>query len=176
MAVAMLREAYTASNRQTLSARLDRLEGQLGVSRRALVNKAWREGVHYAERRPWSPTEKEYLRASAGTVTVPWMARHLGRSQKSVRRKLERLQISLRVTDGYNIDELAAVIGQKREKVARWMERGLLGTVRGLEERSGGLRVSDRAVVEFLRKWPHEYDLRRVDQIWYKAMIFGVEE
>jgi hypothetical protein len=49
------------------------------------------------------------------------------------------------------------------------MERGVFGQVKDVQ----GYRVSEKAVVKFLIEHPDKYDLRRVDQGWFKAVLFG---
>ena len=68
--------------------------------------------------------------------------------------------------EGYTMTDLQIVFGENARKVRRWMERGLLGKV----HESSGKRVTEANVIRFLRNHPAEYDLRRVDQLWFRAM------
>jgi hypothetical protein len=105
----------------------------------------------------------------AGTLTAGAIARRLGRTRWSVQLRAARLELSLRVRTGYNVTDLAAVFGVHRTRARGWVTRGLLGPPEAWQ----GLRVSDVAVARFIRRHPHEYDLRRVDELWFKSMVFG---
>lgn len=118
--------------------------------------------------RPWKAEEEEYLREKAGAVSTKAIATYLGRSVASVESRMERMHLSRRLTEGYNIDNLCEVFGVTGDRVKGWMRRGLLGKVHEVN----GLRVTESNVIRFIREHSPEYDLRRVDQHWYKAMIF----
>jgi len=119
-------------------------------------------------RREWTPEEDEFLGDHMGILTVRVIAARLKRSMGSVRSRASHLALSGRVKEGYNISDLVAVLGACAVTVRGWMRRGLLGST---SERAG-LRATEDGVVRFLRRYPGEYDLRRVDQIWFKSMIF----
>jgi hypothetical protein len=119
-------------------------------------------------RREWTPREDEFLADRMGVWTVRAIAQALVRSMGSVRSRAAHLALSGRVKEGYNISDLVAVLGASDGTVRGWMRRGLLGAV---QDRAG-LRATEDAVVRFLRRHPGEYDLRRVDQTWFKSMIF----
>jgi len=148
---------------------LDRMSGLTKWPRHALKVEAIRLRLVTHHTRAWSREEEEYLRERAGVISVAGMARKLGRSQASVESRLARLKVSRKPREGYTLIDLRDAFGAHRDIVKRWMDRGLLGAVR----KDNGLRVSDEAVVRFLREHPREYDLRRVDQDWFKAMVFG---
>jgi hypothetical protein len=86
-----------------------------------------------------------------------------------VKHRGEALQISQRPRQGYCLKELCEAMGVGPAIVSGWLRRGLLGKVR----KHGGLRASDEAVEAFLRRFPAEYDMRRVAQEWFKGVIFG---
>lgn len=165
-----LRACYAAGRKQEISAALDRLQRRLGWPRYALKNEAVRTGIITADhRRAWTAEEQAYLEESLGVVSVKQIARRLGRTVMSVESRAEKLGLSRRISEGYNMADLAAVFGESYHKVRRWMERGLLGPVHQVQ----GHRVAETHVVRFIRAHAHEYDLRRVDQGWYKSMVFG---
>jgi hypothetical protein len=119
-------------------------------------------------RREWTPEEDEFLGDHMGILTARVIAAKLQRSMGSVRSRASHLALSGRLKEGYNISDLVAVLGACDGTVRGWMRRGLLGAI---QERAG-LRATEDAVVRFLRRYPAEYDLRRVDQVWFKSMIF----
>jgi hypothetical protein len=117
----------------------------------------------------WTAAEDMYLRERIGIVSVRSIAQRLGRTIDAVKVRAHRLELSRRVREGYNLADLSQVMGVAPSTARSWMRRGLLGEVHQV----GGLRVSERAVSRFIRAHPHEYDLRRVDQVWFKSVIFG---
>lgn len=155
-------------NKAALGAEMDRLQRKTGWPRHAFKYKAERLGWT-AQYHRWSAADDAYLREKAGVVSTDSIARKLGRSRISVASRADKLGLSRRPGEGYTIADLTLVFGAPPYKVRRWMERGLLGKV----HQNGGSRVAEPNVVQFIRRYPDEYDLRRVDQGWYKAMLFG---
>ena len=164
-----LRAAYTG-NKCDLSRALDKLAARTKWPRHAFKAEAIRLGIiQGGHRRGWTAEEDAHLAEWVGRISAKAIARQLGRSVLSVESRAARLEFSLRVRDGYNLTDLAQVLGVRYLRVKGWVDRGLLGQAR---ERQG-LRVQEKAVARFIRRYPHEYDLRRVDEVWFKAMVFG---
>ncbi len=167
-----LRRAYWG-RKQELSAAFDRLERKTGWPRGAFKAEAERLGLTPILRsRKWTSEEVEYLREKVGIIPATRMARNLKRPVSSVQAKTRKLKLSWRAQEGYNMEDLALGFGVHYDKVRRWMERGLFGQVHRHSCRGGGNRVTDKNVVRFIREHVFEYDLRRVNQEWYKAMAF----
>jgi hypothetical protein len=167
---AQLREAY-AGNKVGLSRALDRLSRDTGWPRHAFKTHAIRLGITQGgHRRRWTVQEDEHLAEFMASQSLRTMARALGRSVESVDARAERLKLSRRLREGwYNLADLATVFGAHHSTVRGWMRRGFLGKV----HEGAQLRVVETNVVRFLRRLPHEYDLRRVDQLWFKGVLFG---
>lgn len=164
-----LRRAYCGKKGE-LTAALNRLHRKTGWPRHAFKAEAIRLGLTtFDHRRFWTGEEIDYLREKLGVISVTRIARNLGRTVLSVESKAEKLGISRRVSEGYNMADLQVVFGESAHKVRRWMERGMFGKV----HKNNGKRINEENVVRFLRRYPHEYDLRRVDQEWFKGMVFG---
>ena len=164
-----LRAAYQG-NKIDLSRALDRLAALTKWPRHAFRCEAIRLGITQGgHRRAWTAEEDAVLREWLGHRSVTWIARTLERTVLSVESRAARLEFSMRVQEGYNLTDLAAAMGVSPLRVRGWAERGLLGKVRKWQ----GLRVREQFVARFIRQYPHEYDLRRVDQVWFKAMVFG---
>jgi hypothetical protein len=97
--------------------------------------------------------------------------------EEALRMRLSRLQshpaalaVPSNPPHGYDLMILRNIFGCQRRKIKSWLDRGLLGK----PYRAGRqLRVTDGNLLRFIRKYPHEYDLARVDQVWFKAMVFG---
>ena len=144
---------------------LRELERATGWPRWAFAYEAIRRGWTRS-RRPWTVEEIDRVRELLGTMSVKRIAVRLGRTHEAVQALAERLKLSRRVRDGYTGADLVQVLGEHHSKVQRWLGRGLFG-----RRRDG--RVGDREVYLFLRRHTSEYDLRRVDQEWFKSMMFG---
>jgi hypothetical protein len=165
-----LQAAYCGDKRE-LSAALDRLEARTGWPRHAFKYEAGRRGwLRNEGRRPWLPDEVEYLRLHLGEYSAARIAKTLGRSTESVIAKAEAMRLSRRLTEGYTITDLAQVFGVDPHKAASWVRRGLLGRI---GPNMNEARVTDKAVAAFIRNHFREYDLRRVDQVWFKSMVFA---
>jgi hypothetical protein len=163
-----LRVVYAARNKARLSEGLDRLERLTGWPRDAFKTEAIRLGITQGgHRRRWTDEDEAYLRERIGVVSTGTIARRLGRSVDSVQERAKRLELSRRAKEGYNVQDLCAALGAHYSVIRGWMRRGLLGK----PHRRGGLRVTEGSVQRFLLQHSHEYDLRRVDQAWYKGLL-----
>ncbi len=165
---AELRRAY-AGDRKHLSEALDRLEKRTGWPRIAFWREARLRGLTQLPYRAWTAAEVEYLEEALGRVAIRTIAARLHRSAQSVEAYAERIGRSRRITEGYSVADLAACFGVNRDKAAKWMERGLLGKVHV----NGCRRVTEANVLRFVRRHYSEYDLRAVDQLWFKATLFS---
>jgi len=170
-----LRLAY-CHKKHELTAALDRLETKTEWPRWAFKLEATRLGLTTRDhRRGWTTEEDAYLAEHVGRVPIKSIANKLGRSFESVQARAERLKLSRCPQDGYNITDLAAAFGESMGTIRKWMERGLFGKV----HRKGGAhgaRVTERNVMLFIRLHSPEYDLRRVEQAWFKGLAFSANQ
>jgi hypothetical protein len=165
-----LRLAYMGG-RTEVSAKLRRLSIRTKIPTYRLSEEANSHGWYCcAPRRGWSAEEDSYLRERLGAASLDSIARRLKRSLRSVEARARRFKLSVRISEGYNMRDLAQVFGVHRAAVKRWMERGLFGK---FHEHGQEIRVTEVNVVRFIRRYPQEYSLGRVDQTWFKAMVFG---
>jgi hypothetical protein len=165
-----LRAAYRLKKHPRARA-IERLMKRTGWPKHAFGREALQMGLPTHHRHPaWKPEEDTYLQEKAGRLSVRRIALRMGRSMRAVETRIYVLSISRKERrEGYCIKDLREVFGVTAERVKGWMDRGLLGKVQEL----GGLRVTEAMVRRFVRTYPHEYDLRRLDQIWFKAVVFG---
>lgn len=165
-----LRDAY-AGGYQHLTAGLDRLVRRTGWPRFAFIREARRLEIgSVGTRWAWTPEEDAYLAEHAGVQPMDEIAKALGRSRRSVwMRSQRRLRTSMRVSEGYTVQDLAEAMSISWKGMHALFERGYFGRVKNIQ----GHRVSEKAVVKFLVEHPDKYDLRRVDQGWFKAVLFG---
>src|ERR1035441_1276512 len=89
----------------------------------------------------------------------------LGHTRTAEESRTRQLEMSCRVRFGFDANSLAACFGVRPGKLTQWVRDGLLKPL------DGG-RFSEVAIARFIREHPQEYDLARVDQTWFKAMVF----
>jgi len=159
-------------NRTEVTAKLRRLSSRTEIPTWALKNEANKQGWHCCpQRRRWTGEEENLLREKLGAVSVNSIAKRLGRKRASVEDKAREFGLSVRISEGYTLSDLAGVFGVHKGTAKRWAERGLLGKAH--QQQGSAIRVTDSNVRRFIWSYPHEYNLTRVDQIWFKSMVFG---
>jgi hypothetical protein len=167
-----LRLAY-CHKKHELTAALDRLAVKTEWPRSAFKREAALQGWTTRDhQRGWTGAEEEYLAEHIGRASIKWIAAKLRRTFESVRAKGEHLRLSRRAQEGYNIADLQQAFGESAATIRRWMERGLFGKV----HRWDGHRVKELNVQIFIRDHTAEYDLRRVDQAWFKGLAFWANQ
>jgi hypothetical protein len=115
----------------------------------------------------WTKEEDALLRSMLGARSVAYIAKKLGRSWKCVAARIYELKMSSRQTDGYSRSDLCQVFGVSLKTVNRWIGNGWM------KQEPDSYRFSEGAVLKFLRGHSEEYDLKRVDQPWFKGMLFA---
>ncbi|MDE2097835.1 MAG: hypothetical protein KGL39_11350 [Patescibacteria group bacterium] len=165
-----LREAYCLAKPDRAAA-IAKLQKRTGWPRHAFHLEAGRMGIQSHHPPVWSPEEENYLAEAIGTVSLNRMSLTLKRSPEAIKVRAARLHFSRRVKQGYNLADLCTLFGETHHRVKRWMDRGLLGKVHEVS----GLRVTEENVLRFIRDHHAEYNLRRVDQYLFKAMVFEDE-
>jgi len=164
----MLRQCYAVKRRAELVKSITAMAARTGFGRSLIYARARGLGLTFINKRKWTTEEVAYLDESRGCVPVRRMAKRLGRSVDSVLIQLARMGVSGRVVDGYTVRDIAELLGVGWATVQGWERRGLL-------KRLPHGRYDDDAVLKFLKLHPHEYDLRRVDQTWFKGLVFGYQ-
>jgi len=162
---ALLVSAYRrAQNRQELSRSLTDLQRRTGFTRVVILTRAAQLALSFSRRKPWTPEEIALLESWGGYHSPASIARKLGRTFASIKAKAKQLEISVRVTEGYSQADLAELFGASPTTIRRWCRIGSLQLVNG--------RIPEISVVRFLRIHPHEYQLGRVDEAWFKGLLF----
>jgi hypothetical protein len=144
---------------------------------------AWKVKVWAAElgltwkqegRKPWTAEEESFLWTHCGTRTVTWMARQLKRSVNSVAVKIKAMRLRRRISEGYTATELTECFGVDHRVIERWARAGWLRVqTRGYELERDAWAVTDAAILEFIEEHPTDFDLRRVNQIWFMDLILS---
>lgn len=162
---ALLVSAYRrARNREELSRSLSALQLRAGFTRVVILTRAVHLGLSFARRRLWTEEETALLESCAGRYSPASIARKLRRTFASVKAKAKELELSVRVSEGYSQADLAELLGASPTSIRRWCHSGWLPLIAG--------RIPEAAVARFLRLHPHEYQLRRVDEAWFKGLLF----
>ncbi len=121
-------------------------------------------GLSFAVRRPWTESEIASLREDLGTRNKSQIAKRLGRTYYSVKAQVARLALSARVSADYSHQDVQQLLGVGRKRVCQWMQKGWLHLLNG--------RITEKSLDKFLRQHPEEYQLSRVDEAWFKGMLF----
>jgi hypothetical protein len=166
----LIRECYDSRTKT-----IGRLSDELGFPRWVIKKRAQVLGMARTKEKPWSEKEVAYLEANLSRQSLAVLARKLGRSITAVALKAKRLGIRKK-DEGYTARSLAQAFGVDDHKVVHWVELGLLKASR---RNSGKPRdmyfVSDREVKRFVTTYPTEFDLRRVEQVWFIDLLAGVK-
>jgi len=166
---ALLRGVYREARRR---GELSRGLGRLAALRPAWPREVWAHRAielgltRCGGSRRWTEAEDRRLREMLGRVSTRQIAMTLGRSWRAVQSRASLMGTSGRVRDGFTVADLAECFGVSRAKASGWVNRGMFGR--------RGERIGERQVARFIREHGGEYDLRRVDQVWFLAMAFEV--
>jgi len=161
----ILRRAYKdAHARAELSTNLNNLQKRSGFTRNVILSRAAQLGLAFSTRRPWTTEELQILDDGAGQVTPKVLAVKLNRTHSSVKAKMKERELSARVSEGYTQDDLRRLLGVSIRSIEKWLSLGWLRIVLG--------RVPEASVIRFLRLHSEEYHLGRVEQAWFKGLLF----
>jgi hypothetical protein len=165
----LIRECY-----DTRTETIDCLSQILGFPRWTIKRRAQTLGLARTKEKPWSEKQVAYLEANLHRLSLAVLARRLGRSVTGVALKAKRLGIR-KSAEGYTARSLAQAFGVDDHKVVRWVELGLIrASVRNSERPRDMYFIPDREVERFIRTYPTEFDLKRVDQLWFIDLLAGV--
>lgn len=139
---------------------------RLGWPTYIVKNKASQLRLTLDIRRSWKPQEMGLLREYAGQKPMSFFMKRLHRSHQSVRSMFDSLHLSYRISVGYSRKDLAFVFGVSYKTVSYWIIRRWLVPAQGTD------RVSEAQVRRFITAHPEEYRLKRVDEAWFKGLLF----
>jgi hypothetical protein len=104
------------------------------------------------------------LSEAAGRLSKSAIARKLNRTYWSVKAEFSKLELQSRVRDGYSQVDVALLLGASPQSVRKWIGLGWL--------RMYDSRITEVSLVRFLRTHAEEYQLSRVDEAWFKGLLF----
>lgn len=143
------------------------------------VVKKWAQelGLARTKEKPWSEAEVAYLEQWLHRRNITVIARHLGRTTTAAALKAKRLGLN-KSNEGYTERQCAIGFGVDESTVGRWIRGGKLkAALRGTNrtEAQGGdmVLITDDNIKAFVRRCPTEFDLRKVDQLWFLGIILG---
>jgi predicted DNA-binding transcriptional regulator AlpA len=137
----------------------------------------------YDARHPWSQREEEILRRNAHhsykEIHRRLKAAGFDRSVIAVQRKTTNAHSKLYV-ELMSGEQVAQCFGVSSTTVYRWIKNGFLkAQVKDNHEHSHRLPspqrhylIHDNSIRDFVRRHPMEFDLRRVDQLWFLNLVF----
>jgi hypothetical protein len=161
----ILRRAYKdAHTRAALSINLNNLQQRAGFTRNVILSRAVQLGLAFSTRRPWTTEELRILEDGSGQITPKALAAKLSRTHGSVKAKMKQLELSARISEGYTQDDLRQLLGVGIRAIEKWLSLGWL--------RMAHERIPEASVIRFLRLHSEEYHLGRVDQAWFKGLLF----
>jgi hypothetical protein len=151
-----------------LTPAIDEAVRRIGYPRHIVKMRAQRLGLTYDVRHKWSAWEEQFLMTYAGSKSKRWIARRIGHGYTATEAKMNSMGLRTALREGMTASDLAAALGVCLQTVNRWEADRLL-------RRKGG-NFHEAAVRSFVGQYPSEYDLRKVDQSWFKALLFPSAE
>jgi hypothetical protein len=156
---------------------LNRMVRLTGLPRWYIKRQAARLGLTlHTDRRPWTASEMNLLEKLVGHVSSATIAKRLHRPESSVVNKLKRIGTSRRVRNGYTMRELELCLGEDHHKITQWIKNGWLqdrlqGTLRHDGNGNDIHRIRERDILTFIRNYPQEINLGKVDQTWFLDLV-----
>lgn len=179
---AQLRRVYghRPDNNTTAIPGLAELVRSSGWSKTTLQKRARRLGLTRTRDRAWSDEETAILLRHAWMseerIQTKLRAAGYKRTTAAILLKLRRLDAKAEL-DTYTAQGLAVCFGVSAPTVTRWIRLGFLAA----EWRDGATQkerfahwvIHEKAIRQFMLRHPMEFDLRRVDQLWFMSVVSG---
>lgn len=115
----------------------------------------------------------EYAGKSAQTVQKHLQAAGYSRTAASINTQRLRINIDNHDPDTWNCGELARLLGVSSTTVAKWMTDGHLKFDRKSDSSSSHRMVTRKQFKKFALVHIHLIDLRKVEQVWFKDVMWG---
>lgn len=143
---------------------IKRRAGELGLTR--MKNAVW--SVHEIE------MLEKLAHLPCAVISRKFAAQFFFRSATSIKLKIKRLKIRRSPSsDVYNVTSLADCFGVDSSTVLRWIREGIL-KAEVLQTRADGQEtrlIRERDVLAFIVENPMQFDIRKVDQIWFVDLL-----
>jgi hypothetical protein len=163
-----LRRIYAehSHNYRALGPAITSLAKLMHCPRYIVFNRAGQLRIRVSRAKRWTRAEVQFLREHAGVSSLDFIMKTLKRGYVSVTSKIEELQLSRRVTEGYSRADLAEVLSVSAKLISKWISRGWMRPLPDTD------RIPEEQVRKFIRTHPEQYSLKRVDEAWFKGMLF----
>lgn len=177
----LMRAVYANPEYGSVSESIDYLEQKLGMPRDAIKNKAHDMGLARKRDDYWTPEEIAYLeenyqRPSGKRASIASIAKHLGRTNASIRLKAKRMKFRRTQGDAYTVRSLADALGCDWHTVGRWIDKGWLVATRDLSREDDRYSIKPEAIRKFIIAYPTEIDHRRCEWIWLLDILVGSQD
>lgn len=175
---AAIRRAVLSGKRGALK----KLEQTTNRSRGWLTWRAMRLGLLPERKRTvWTAEEDALLESLSGrtaeTIARIFKAKGFARSPRAIYVRLYKKGLDNSDPDTHTASDLARLFGISRNVIDRWLTKGWLKAERGrLSPRPGNpvfWRIRRENVKRFVRDYPGEIDLRKVDSYWFIELLAG---
>lgn len=158
-----------------IKGKAQQIANRLNVPRWVVNRRASRLGLSRVKEKPWTADDDEYLGRQYHSVPVRNLARYLGRTVVAVKLRAKRLGYRKK-GEGYTAHSLAVALGEDSHWVTARIHEGKLTAGRRGTERTAGqggdyYYITDAAIVEMVRRFPYEIDLRKVDRLWFMDLM-----
>jgi hypothetical protein len=134
-----------------LASAITEVQQKTGWPRHVIGRRAHRLGIPPGEHheQPWTAAERKFVIEHVNHQAVENIAKGLGRSEKSVRRKIEEMGLSSRNEEDYNVKRLAMDVHIRPSTIRnwinqKWLKRGRRGCIK------------ERELATFFRNHRHE--------------------
>jgi len=160
---------------------LANVAARIGWPKFAVTHHAVKLGLARTKELPWSSEEVsiliEFGWMSEASIQRKLKAAGFARSPMGIHLKRDRLKIQEN-PDWYSAHRLALALGEDGHRVGRWIRQGLLhaeqrGWDRHDKQHGDAYLITTADVRAFLIGNPNEYDLAKVDKVWFLEVITG---
>lgn len=177
----LIRAVYANPEYGSVSDSVEYLMAHFNAPRTTVHGWATRMGLARTRDNYWTPEEiaclQEYYQKPSGKrASIKSIAKHLGRSEASVRIKAKRMKFHRVMGDAYTANSLADALGCDRHKVLRWIDRGWLTASREKSREDERYCIRPEDIRQFIIAHPSEIDHRRSDWYWLLDILVGPED
>lgn len=174
-----IRRAYQerAEKRSSPIPGLTQLAEKWNIPTHKIKKRAIDIGVARSKDRPWSDRELKMLHQLAwlkpGAISMRFYRAGFKRSSCAIKVKLRRIKARRENTDYYTAIGLSECFGVDVHTIVRWIRLAMLKAERQdprIGEKSPWM-IHEKHVREFIFRNPMEFDIRKVDQLWFMDLV-----
>lgn len=145
------------------------LAKEMGLSDSSIRGQLSRMGLIRLEGR-WSEEEQKFLEENFSKLPLTTLARKLHRGINAVAAKAYRLKVSRRIKEGFfTMRDVSRLLGVDERWIERRLRNGFKIDVHPPE------RISEKALRDFIRRYPEELTGHNVDFVMLVDILAGVK-